>query len=469
MVAWCEWIVAAAVLIGGFEFGLLTAWPSPAFIPLTDTKQNELVHGPLTDEEFSWAGASLFIGGVVGSLLGAVGVNNLGRRMTLLGAALLLNAAWFLKATAAGSMHIFVARLAGGVASGMIMVAAPMYVAEISRPSIRGALGSLLQVEMGLGVILAYALGPCVPLYWLAWIGLIVSFIWMVSLCLCPESPVYLVASGRRVQAQKALATLRCNAIMAEEEVKAIQPQEVFWLKGLRALCACDSSPAARGLMISCCLVAIQQCTGISVLIMNVQAVFEAGGGTLSPYYSSVLIGVAQLVATLICPIVVDKGGRRLLLLMSSGGMFLSMLSLTAYMWVLSSANDIPEQVDEVHKFGIICQASLVIYFVLFCMGCGPVPWLVMGEVFEADVRPAACAIPVLLMWMFGFIISVGWYYLRVNLGYHVVFFVFSLICVMGFLFILFFVPETKGRTFEQIQQILKSPQRIYIFSTPNP
>lgn len=469
--AWYEWVFAITINLGSFGYGLLAGWPSPAYFSLTDRNSTDsiLCNGPLTDEQFSWAAAALFAAGMCGSLLGMFTVGRVGRRMSLLAAAAPLILAWLIKATASSAIHIFMGRILAGFACGVIFVATPMYTAEISRPSTRGRLGSLLQLQITLGVLVPYALSGSLHLHYIEWICMGFAVIWAIGLYFCPESPEFLVDIGRDEEALKALIRLRPNPTIAEEELKTIKPERIDWMKSIRAVCACDWSPNSRSLMISCGLIIAQQGSGMNVIVMNMQPMFEASAGNLSPYYSALLVVIVQAIASLVCPLMVDKTGRRPLLLISSAGVIVSLLCLTGYMWALASAAEDPDEKEQVTKWGALCQGSLIFYFLTYCVGYGPIPWVVMGEISKGDVRAAICTIAVLLVWFCTFLMAVGWYYLRSYFGYHAIFFVFAVISCLCFTFILFCVPETKGKTFHEIHEILSSPQKTFIRKMPKP
>lgn len=463
---WREWAIGITVNMGALIVGTYVAWPSPAYVRLTNKDGNELCHGALSDEQFAWAGAIFFLGAALGGPIGAIGADQLGRRVSILAAAAPVLIGWFLKATAGHLVHVFGARVLGGIATGVIFVVTPMYTAEMAAAKRRGALGSLLQLELCIGVCLVYAVGPLVSLSMLAWLCLAVAAVWALGVYFCPESPIYLAVTGHRDKALDTFKLLRGDDAMATEELSVIQPAENSWKTALKELCGCNQSAASRGLMIACCLVAAQQCSGINVVLMNAEVIFLSGGESLSSYLSTMLIGVMQIIASLFCPLLVDRAGRRPLLLLSLTGMALSLMALGGYMFALSSA-ETQEAKETVQKWGPICQTSLLIYVMLFCVGLGPIPWLMMAELFDNARRPTACAITVALAWFCSFVMAIGWHYVKTLIGFYAVFFIFAIGCIIGCIFVLLYTPETKGKTIEQIRNILDSPQKIFIRSTP--
>lgn len=192
------------------------------------------------------------------------------------------------------------------------------------------------------------------------------------------------------------------------------------------------------------------------------QDIFNTGGGSqdrgMSAENSTILIGAVMLVTSFICPLLVDRVGRKPLLLVGCFGQAVALLILAVYMYVLREVGGYA-----LDKWKPVCQTALVAYVGLFALGLGPIPWLVAGEMFAADVRLVACACVAAIAWLLTFALSASWFFLRILVGYDAAFGVFAVICIVGGTCILLLLPEMRGQTFQEIQSSLRSKHHIFI------
>lgn len=182
----CETLMAAACNMGAMACGCAIAWPSPAYVIMTNPAMQPLARDvALTSAQFSWYSASMFGAAACGAPIGAALARRVGSRWTLLVAAAPLMVSWLLIATAERAAHVLAGRLFAGVTTGCVFTVAPVYTAMIASDSIRGALGSMLQIELCVGVLLVYVLGPYVTLEVLGWICMGLTGVYFVCFAFC--------------------------------------------------------------------------------------------------------------------------------------------------------------------------------------------------------------------------------------------------------------------------------------------
>lgn len=265
-----------------------------------------------------------------------------------------------------------------------------------------------------------------------------------------PESPYYLAGKGHKVNALKSLAYLRgqSSADTVKEEMYGIQKvveesmankasfKDLFINVGNR-----------KALLITAGLVAFQQLSGINVVLFNAQSIFESAGTGLDPAIAAIIIGTVQVASSALTPILADRLGRKIILLISAAGMCLGLTALGAFFYMKLEVEDISQVLW-------LPVPALVIYNIVYCIGFGPLPWAVAGEMFPPNVKSKAASIGTSTCWTLGFLVAYSYPSLA-ELGPHYAFWLFAIFCAAAFLFTLFVVMETKGLSLQEIQDRL--------------
>jgi len=432
---------AAVAALGGFLFGFDTAVISGA----TDALRLRFV---LDSNQLGFTVASALIGTIFGSIGAGPPAERFGRGPVLRALAVLYLIIAIGCGLAWNWLSLVTFRFVGGLAIGASSVVAPMYIAEISPAAVRGRLVALSQFNVVAGILVAYfsnyviaALvgGPeTVAWRWMLGIAALPSLLFFVLVVRIPESPRWLVKAHRREEAVAILRTMgseRPEALVQEiadslheETVAANEP--FFQRKYLK--------PILLAVMVA----SFNQLSGINALIYYTADIFRmAGAERTSALLQSVIIGFTNLVFTMAAMMVIDRLGRRLLLLIGAVGLA-ACLSLTA--WAFHGGG----------SHGTVVLASLIAYIAFFAFSQGAVIWVYISEIFPNRVRARGQALGSFTHWVWAAIVSWSFPVVAEASGASAFGF-FAVMMVLQFVLVLIFLPETKGASLERIQRTL--------------
>ncbi len=427
-------VVAA---LGAFLFGFDTAVISGATEAL-----RHVFH--LTSAQLGFTVASALIGTIAGSIAAGKPTEALGRRRTLMGLAIL----YFVSALGCGFAWSWTAliifRFIGGIAIGGTSVVSPMYIAEIAPPQLRGRLVAVTQLNIIVGILTAYlsnyvivAAGTAEAWRWMMGIVALPAVLFFFFVLPIPESPRWLVKRHRH---KEALAVLRrlgnddahgtFNEIAASLQEETANTQEPFFHRKYR-----------KPILLAFMVATFNQLSGINALIYYTADIFRmAGAEQASALFQSVIIGLTSLVFTVVAMAVIDRFGRRRLLIIGAAGLA-SCLAVTAH----SFYNRIG---------GRLVLGSLMGYIAFFAFSQGSVIWVFLSEIFPNRVRARGQAFGSFVHWVWCAIVSWTFPIVAESSGGHAFSF-FASMMVLQLLIVWRFMPETKGVSLEQIQRKL--------------
>lgn len=469
------WMISIVAALGGLLFGwdwVVIGGAKPFFEPYFDLPkiaaqwdQNWLAHALRlnTPEALSgWANSCALLGCLAGSLVAGGLSDKFGRKKLLILSALLFAVSSVLTGWAVTFNQFVAWRMLGGVAIGMASNLSPLYIAEIAPAHLRGRLVTLNQLTIVTGILAAQLLNLIIARkvaegataadiaaswngqYGWRWMFTLVaapSALFFFASLLVPESPRWLVKNGQGGLAQRVLARIGGEGY-ANREVADIQntiaAEEVARVR-LSDLLA---PRLLKILLIGCALAVLQQWSGINVLFNYAENIFkQAGFGVNTILLFIVITGVVNMAFTFIALGTVDRWGRRSLMLLGCAGIACSHLLIGVAYW---------------QKL----QGIAVLVFALAAIGCygmslAPVTWVLISEIFPNRIRGTAISVAVSALWIACFILTLTFPILERNLGTGNTFWVYAGICAAGFGFIKLWVPETKGKSLEQIEREL--------------
>jgi len=447
-----QYIYTIAATMSAFCAGTALAWTGPALPMITANPAlpANITDGfTITEDQGSWVGSLLPVGALLGALPTGYFSNLFGRKLVCASLAAPFVLSWFLITYASSALELYLARFICGVATGASSAVAPMYVGEIAESSVRGSLGSFFQLMMTVGILYTYTLGAYVSYTSLAIFCGVIPIAFLLLFFNAPESPVYLLTKGRRSEAEAALKRLRGPSYDITYEINELQKELEKSSDNEASISDLFTKKAAlRGLIVALGLMIFQQLSGVNAVIFYATSIFKDAGSTLSPAISAIIIGVIQVVVTYASSLLVDKAGRRLLLLLSAAVMAVCQGLIGFYFYRKEMGAD-------VSGIAMIPLASVALFIVIFSLGFGPIPWMMTGELFASDVKGSATGIAVGLNWFLAFVVTKTFGPLKAAIGSGPTFGIFGVICAVGVAFVLLLVPETKGRSLEEIQQLL--------------
>jgi len=430
-------LLAATTAISGFLFGFDTAVINGVLLLL----RREFA---LSNLQTEIAASSLLLGCLLGAAAASMIGDRYGRRKSLVAAALLF-AFSSIGAALASTVTIFaVARLIGGLAIGLASVLTPVYIAEISPSKNRGTLVSLNQLAIVIGILSAYLVNWRVARFgesswrWMLAVAALPSIAFLFGLLLIPESPRWLISIGDHNQGERVLARM-FGEEMAKEQVEAVEQavagEEGSWREVL-------SPNMRKRLAIGMLLALFSQITGINTVLYYGSIIVSEhfpGQSTSMVLIANVIIGTVNVLFTIVAMIFLDRWGRRAILMIASGGMAVALTLLVIGFNVGVSP--------------LLMLASILLYVAFFALGMGPGPWLIISEIFPTKVRGRAASIATSTLWSGTLLVTFTFLTLVKILNLWGTFAIYGALSALCCIFVWKMVPETKGRTLEQIQQ----------------
>ncbi|KAL3187536.1 hypothetical protein MRX96_025043 [Rhipicephalus microplus] len=353
---------------------------------------------------------------------------------------------------------MFVGRVLTGFCCGLVSLAVPVFVADISPAHVRGLLGSGVQLAMTLGVLAVFVSGK-----WLDWLSLallctVCPVLMAVAMEFAVESPRWLLAHGQRDKALDALRFLYGPKVCAEAECLVI---EASILRQPTAIGDLFQRSFSLPLAYTLLLMFFQQFCGINVITFYAVKIFESSGSDISATDCTIMLGVVQVIASLAASLLIDRAGRRCLMLVSCLFVAASLTVLGCFFYYKDMDNG-----EFRHRYRYVPLASLTTYIAAFCLGIGPVPWVVMGEILSPRARGFSTGVSTAFCFFCEFLITKEFQDLIHLFNFSGLFWMFALVTILQVLFIYTCIPETKGKSLEDISQTFESLQEFGSSST---
>ena len=449
--------LSAVAAIGGFLFGFDSGVINGAVSAISSAfGTNAAATG--------FAVASVLLGCAVGAFGAGALANLIGRRPTMLFNAVLFLASAFATGAAGSAIFFIAARIVGGVAIGAASVLAPMYISEVAPAYLRGRLASLQQLAIVLGLfgaflsndVLAWVAGGAGATFWLGeptwrwmfWMEAIPSAVFLIGILFIPESPRYLVFSGKKEQARQIFARIGGNA---EELVAQVEHS----LRGehrprLSDLIVADTGRITSIVWVAIGLAAFQQFVGINIIFYFGEVLWKAAGATEQwALRINLLTGLVNILATIPAIMLVDRLGRKPLLLVGSAGMAVTLGVMAA---VFAFAGVGPDGKPLLGKeAALIGLTAANLYIVAFAVSWGPVMWVLLGEMFPNRLRGAALAVSGATNWAANFAVTVTFLPLMKAVGLAGAYGLYTVAAAISLIFVWTTVKETKGKTLEEM------------------
>jgi SP family xylose:H+ symportor-like MFS transporter len=443
--------IALSAALGGLLFGYDTAVISGAIGNLTD-----FFH--LSPIETGWAISSALVGCLIGAFFSDFLSDRFGRKVTMLITAILfiLNS---IGTALPFSFSMFVLfRIIGGIGVGIASMVVPMYIAEIAPPKRRGALVGNYQLAIVIGIVVVYFVNYLIALQgdhnwnlnigwrWMFGSEIVPSILFFIFIFFIPESPRWLIKQGETTKAIAVLQKINTEVEVAQMQVEIKnslhQEDKNQWKQFVNPL-------FRKALLVGIGLSVLQQLTGINAILYYAPEIFKSlGSSTDVSLLETSILGVVNLIFTLLAIRWVDKMGRKPLLYIGSVGMTIALMAVGLFIYFDALGNWV--------------LPFLLLFMASFSISWGPIVWVLLAEIFPNKIRSLALAISVFIQWIANFVVTqvfpilVENHWLKTHFNGAFPFYLFSIICLFSLIFVWKKVPETKNKTLEEMDTLWK-------------
>lgn len=433
-------LISTIAAVGGLLFGYDTGVISGALLFIRET-------WTLTAFEQGWIVSSVLVGAILGAILSGSVTDRLGRKKIIVITALVFFAGSLATALAKSPLELMLYRGLIGFAIGIASYTVPLYISEIAPDDKRGALVSLNQLAITIGIVLSYLIDGAFAEVQNGWrymmgIGIVPALLLAGGMALVPETPRWLISRGQTEKAKQALRKIYgdCDADAEAAKIRSCMTHDAQG--SFKELSASWMRPA---LLVGIGLMFIQQATGINTIIYYAPTIFQMSGfeSGVSAISATVGIGLVNVLMTVVSIRLIDRLGRKPLLYAGLGGMIASLLVLGGAFYYGGNSGLALKAVSFV---------SLVVYVAAFAVSLGPICWLIISEIYPTQIRGLAMSVATVANWSFNLIVALTFLPLVEYLGTAYTFWGFAAVGIWALWFCKTQVPETKGRSLEEIE-----------------
>ncbi|XP_014242280.1 facilitated trehalose transporter Tret1-like [Cimex lectularius] len=441
-----QWIVAITACFCSMTSGQGFSWPSPA-LPM-------IISGTagfnLTDVEQSWMVTITFIGNVVSPIPAGFVMDLIGRKNTLLVSLLSMIASWIIIYFSTTAVTLYIARFLAGLWAGVVYTVVPVFIGEVVDPDIRGAMGAMFGVNMYIGALYESLVGMG-SYHTLAFLSGVPPTLLFVAFLFLPESPYYYLLKGKKEKARRSVIWLtgmcsdekldKMDAAVKEQLAKRGSFTDIFKTKASR-----------RAFVIVEVLGVVQRGAGVTLLFAYVSITIP--DSIVTATQSFIVLCVVWIVMSFSSSFIMDKFGRRIILLISCIGAGLAMLAVSIWFYLRDQA------AYDVSNTNVLPLVFLIINGMFYSIGIVCIPQLVQGELFSVNIKAKASAIACITTSLASAITVKLYLPLTEYVGVYSNFLICFLSCLVGAIFSMTYMVETKGKTLEQIQDVLAESRK---------
>ncbi|XP_037711176.1 facilitated trehalose transporter Tret1 [Drosophila subpulchrella] len=454
-----QYLAAISVNIISISYGAFCGWPSSSFLELS-SEDSPLETGPLSPKDQGWVASNICLGGLFGTFLFTWLADKIGRKWSLMWMALPNLLGWVIIPFARNPMHLIIARFIGGAAGGGCFTVIPIYISELASDNIRGILGVFLVLTCNFGIVLAFVLGYYFNYAQVSWIVSSLSFVFVGCFWFMPETPQHLARVNKIDEAEHSLRyyrNIKANPAKELSEELQLELQKLKTTEKPSGDADAEVNEASgvtwadfaegktrKAFLIGLGLISFNQLCGCFAMLNYTAVIFEQSGSSLPPTMAAIVVGLIQLVGTYASTVLVDRLGRKILLLVSAVGIGFGQIAMGTYSYLQVSGY-------EVSAFSWVPISGFSFMMLLAAVGLLSLPFLVVSEIMPQKIRSTAIMILMSVLWLISTCTIKLMPVFTETLGMHGTVFMFAILSFSAAIFIAIFLPETKGKTVEAI------------------
>uniref|UniRef100_A0A8D8VR38 Facilitated trehalose transporter Tret1 n=1 Tax=Cacopsylla melanoneura TaxID=428564 RepID=A0A8D8VR38_9HEMI len=455
-----QYFAAAIATLSVMMAGTSMGWPSPV-LRLFKENPNHLLPNEtfiqMTSDQSSWVVSIIELGNLVTPIPFGFLVDSVGRKPCLLTTGPLYIISWLLVIFTKHVYVLYVVRFMQGLAMGIVFTVAPMYIGEIAGAKCRGALSTFFIGMLNTGILLEYLVGPFVDYDTLAYVSLVIPVVFLLTFIWMPESPYFLIMKERDLDAKKSLYWLRGGREASSDKINLelynMKQDVEKEMKLSFDFMDIISTPANRRSLLIVQIVAVADViSGMSAVLPYASSTFaRTEGAWITPDQCTLLLGVLVFLSTFPTAFLVDRTGRSPLLLVSCFGSGISQLTAGTYYLLTENYKMNLTPINWLPFTSITCFA------VIYSIGLGPLVPTLQGEFFPSNTRGLAGGVTTITLTVISFLVMKMYQVIIDHYGVYLNYYIYSVGCIVCGVLVYFIIPESKGKTFAQIQDELNS------------
>merc|ERR1712241_63551 len=478
-----QFIATLGATFGAFALGNVISWTS-------NSLQDNQIPADLGDlgAAEAWVVSMFMIGAACVPWVATVAFQFIGKKWTLISVSIPFIAGWLLLLLAKNNAMLLVGRFITGFCGGMFVLAAPAYSSEIAETKYRGALGTMMQLMISCGILF---INLNCSTDWRVLSGVCIIFpalmaVWMVFM---PRSPLFLVSKGDMEGAKTSLQWFRGGSSAnveseLEDIIQMVKDRKQMGHVSIGTLLTEARYLKPLGIVLA--LMALQQLSGINYVLGYSSLIFKSAGTSLGDCVSAMLIGGVQVLGTFVTTLVIDKFGRKVLLIISELFICISMIGVAVFFLLYEKCGDectddengnstitaalatteystmLPDVLvskTTVDNVGFLPLLSLMIFIAAFAVGFGPIPWILNVELIPPEARALSSSLATSFNWIVSFLVAQFIPSIGEAIHDSSCYFIFSAIALLGTIFVVVFVPETKGKSEEDVKKLFSTKE----------
>ncbi|XP_063621786.1 facilitated trehalose transporter Tret1-like [Cydia splendana] len=441
-----QYLVVFAINLNCVSFGLGTTWPSPVLVKLANDTESVLGK-PLEQDEGSWIVSTSFLTGSLGYVVSSALVDFIGRKQCVIMSSVVRMAAALLFLFARDVWMLILGRAIVGLSEGIILSVIPVYASEIASKEIRGALGVMLQIFTSIGSVIMLSVGPFISYFNLNLMFTLFTLVTSIPTIFLPDSPNFLYSKGREEEAKKVLIFLRGSEFNAHEELKEYSTNRNDEKSSLLRIFR--NKMFQKSLGKSGFIIIILYLIGFNCVMTYLQTILDITQTNIRSEVASGIIGAINLLASFSTLMTTDRFGRKPILICTLLGMLVGMVGLGVYF----KLSDMGAEVSGFMNY--LPLVSLLLIVLCYSGGLGSLLWVVIAELFDDRSRGIGMATTLLIGIVPSFLTLRYFSPLIDILGPAPVFWASAVFCAVLAMFVALRLPETKGKSFAEIQHAL--------------